>query len=153
MLRALELEKEMLGEGVAWQPSRVRVWWDAGRLRSYSALVEDQLVGYASAARLDEDTFKAIIEGNLAPEHLGPPQGSGGDFFWVGIVLVVPDHQGRRIGAELLTNLCGEPGSYVADTYTTGGAKLVENLGWVRLRDGLHPLYGTVLGETNPPVR
>lgn len=145
VVRALELENEALGQGVAWDPSRVRSWWDADLLTAFAAETDGLLVGYASAARLDEGTFEAIVGGRLAPEELEVPRNVDGGFFWVGIVLVLPEFQGRGVGAELLTRLVtSQPGRYVADVYSDAGAALVEKLGWVRVRDGQHPLYQTM---------
>jgi GNAT superfamily N-acetyltransferase len=68
-------------------------------------------------------TFEAIVGGRLAPEELEVPRNVDGGFFWVGIVLVLPELQGRGVGAELLARLVtSQPGRYVADVYSDAGA-------------------------------
>jgi GNAT superfamily N-acetyltransferase len=140
---ALSLEAASLGDGVAGSDERARAWWDAGLVNAVAARDGDRLCGYASAMQLSAETYQAIVDGELDPEDLELDSVSGcGPHYWVGIVIVDPEYQGRGLGTRLLSDLVSaRAGRYVADVYSPGGEALVERLGWTRVRDGEHPLY------------
>jgi GNAT superfamily N-acetyltransferase len=147
VVRALTLEADLLGDGVAWSDERARTWWDADRVIAFAIEDDDRLCGYASAMQLSGESYQAIIDGRLDPEHLELGDEPAA-FYWVGIVIVDPAYQGCGIGTRLLSSLLGErAGQYVADVYSPGGKALVERLGWIQVQSGEHPVYVTVSSE------
>jgi hypothetical protein len=143
VVAALELEAKLLGDGTAWELSRVQEWWDAGVETAVVVKDGTALVSYACAMTLSPAAFDAIVSGSLNPEHLELAHTDvRGSHHWVGIVVTDEAYRGRGAGRLVLEALTNQlSGSFVADVYTEAGRVLLERLGWKQVLDAQHPIY------------